>query len=45
MVSFDACLGRNFKSITQNMKSDKGDKLKDLSRVPTIDNNPLKRLK
>ena len=42
MVNFDVCLGRNFKSITQNMKYDKEDTLKDLSRVPTIYNNPLK---
>ena len=45
MVTFDACLERNFKSITQNMMYNKDDTLKDLSRVPTIDNNPLKCLK
>ena len=45
MVSFDACFGRNSKLITQNMKYNKEDTLKDLSRVPTIDNNPLKCLK
>ena len=38
MVGFDACSGRNFKSFIQNMKYDKGDTLKDFSRVPTIDN-------
>ena len=42
MFSYDACLGCNFKSITQNMRYDKGDTLKDVSRVLTIDNTPLK---
>ena len=45
MISIDACLGRNFKSITQNVKYDKGNTLKDFSRVPNIDTTPLKCLK
>ena len=45
MVSVDALLGRNFKSITQNIEYDEGSTLKDLQNVSTIDNIPLKCFK
>ena len=45
MVSVDACLGRTFKLITQNIRYDKGNTLKDGSRTPTMDNTHWKCLK